>query len=346
MIERVNIFNDIQQYLAQDIADVNQLILSNIVDSDSQLIQTIAKYLVDSGGKRIRPLITLLSSKMFIDEDKNTSSKAESSRKSIFLAAAIELIHTATLLHDDVVDESKSRRFNPTANVLWGNKASILVGDFLFSKAFQLMTKTQCIESLEALSLASTIIAQGEVSQLVTLNERKMISVEEYNAIVLSKTASLFGVACEVGGILSNQNSTYRECIKNFGINLGHMFQISDDWLDYAIDGNDTGKTTGNDFREGKVTLPLILLYDTINADEKEEILQTIRLQNRSNVDSNADLAKIKLAFKMHQIESKIHTYLNSLKQNALIQIDSINIKNVYYDYLIQILDFVMHRSF
>jgi octaprenyl-diphosphate synthase len=185
----------------------------------------------------------------------------------IFLAAAVELIHAATLLHDDVVDQSSTRRSKPTANFIWDNKASILVGDFLFSQAFKLMVKSESIEALQSLSEASAIIAEGEVMQLARLYENRMLTVEEYEIIASAKTAALFAASSHVGAIIADQPAQVREAARNFGAFLGLIFQVKDDMLDYFANPNVTGKNLADDLTQGNITIPIILAYDKASLD-------------------------------------------------------------------------------
>ena len=259
----------IHKDLSKELSTLNMLIISHL-DTKEELVSVIGKYLLEFGGKRIRPLLTILTSKMFgyVGED------------NIKLAAAVEFIHAATLLHDDVVDESTMRRSKPTANVIWDSKASILVGDFLFSQSFQLMLNTKSIKAMNSLSRASAII--GEVSQLVKLNQRRIIDETEYNEIIMAKTAELFGVSCEAGAIIFGQSNEICEILQNFGRYLGNIFQIIDDLFDYLGKSCDIGKHIVDDFLEGKITLPLIFLYKKLDDKWQLKIQEMIKADNRS----------------------------------------------------------------
>ena len=241
---------------AADMARVNQLIIDRM-ESDVPLIPELAGHLVAAGGKRLRPLMTLASARMFGYEG----------RHHIGLAAAVEFIHTATLLHDDVVDESDLRRGRETANAVWGNQASVLVGDFLFSRAFRLMVESESLEVLDILANASAVIAEGEVAQLTTANDTET-SEEAYLFVIRSKTAALFAAACEVGGLVAGQNKATTEALDQYGTNLGIAFQLVDDYLDYAASQDKLGKEVGDDFREGKITLPIVLAMRRGDDDE------------------------------------------------------------------------------
>lgn len=228
---------------------VNTLILERL-QSKVDLVEAVGKHLVLSGGKRIRPLLTLACSRLF----------QECPGFAVHLAAAVELIHTATLLHDDVVDDSHLRRGKRTANDVWGNSASVLVGDFLFSRAFQLMVETRHLDVLGSLSNAAACITEGEVLQLTSAYSLDL-TVDTYLEIISSKTAALFAAACEVGGMIAGMDLMLRQDLYQFGYSLGMMFQIRDDMLDYLAISSNSGKEKGTDFLEGKVTLPVILAY-------------------------------------------------------------------------------------
>lgn len=240
-----------------DLKNVDALILSR-VKSDVTLIETVARHIIASGGKRIRPALTLIAAQLC----------GASGERQVPLATSVEFIHTATLLHDDVVDESQLRRAAPTANVAFGNKASILVGDFLLSVAFQLMVEDGDLKVLKILSDASAIISQGEVLQLMCEGEPET-SVENYLEVISSKTAVLFAAACELGAVAAGKMDAEAK-LRDFGMNIGIAFQLIDDALDYVADEAKLGKTVGDDFREGKVTLPVISAYQAGSAEEKE----------------------------------------------------------------------------
>ncbi len=240
----------LRRLVAAEMDACNREIIARM-QSDVQLIPQLAHHLIASGGKRIRPLLTLGAAKLC----------GYDGTKQILLAACVEFIHTATLLHDDVVDESERRRGAETANVVWGNQASVLVGDFLFSRAFQLMVESGSLEVLRILAGASAVIAEGEVLQLMTAND--MDSTEaDYLKVIESKTAALFAAACRVGAVVADRPLAEAEAMDAYGRDLGIAFQLIDDALDYASDGATLGKNTGDDFREGKVTLPVVLAFN------------------------------------------------------------------------------------
>jgi octaprenyl-diphosphate synthase len=271
----------IQKIVSNDLENVNNIIIENI-GNEVPMISELSKHILAAGGKRIRPIITLLTSKLCNYEGKNHLS----------LAACIEFIHTATLLHDDVIDESKLRRGVATANDIFGNKTSVLVGDFLFSRSFELMVENGSKQILEVLSSASSTIAKGEVLQLTTVNDCST-SKETYLNIINSKTASLFAAAAEISAILSNKNKLIQNALITYGQKLGIAFQLTDDALDY-IGSENLGKEIGDDFKEGKITLPVIICIQKAN---KEEILfwnKTIENLNQTDQDLNSALILMK----------------------------------------------------
>lgn len=240
-----------------DMKRVNDLIVSR-VGSDVPMIREIAKHLIGSGGKRLRPMLTIAAARMFGYDGDNH----------INLAASVEFMHSATLLHDDVVDESDMRRGKPAAHMVWGNQASVLVGDFLLGQAFKMMVEVGILDALEVLSGAAAVIAEGEVMQLVVAH--KLATTEdEYLAVIKAKTAALFSAAAEVGPIIAGKGQPEREALRSYGVNLGAAFQLIDDALDYSGKSGDLGKNIGDDFREGKMTLPVILAYRRGSDDER-----------------------------------------------------------------------------
>ena len=265
---------EIQEIVSKDLQEVNNIIIDNI-GNEVPLIKDLSKHILASGGKRIRPMVTLLSSNLCNYSGKNH----------LFLAACVEFIHTATLLHDDVIDESKVRRGVATANDVFGNKTSVLVGDFLFSRAFELMVQNGSKKILEILSKASSTIAQGEVLQLTTINDSNT-SKELYMKIINNKTASLFSAASEIGAILSEEEYTIQKSLKVYGEKLGTAFQLVDDALDY-VGTSALDKNIGDDFREGKMTLPVIISLEASNLEEKSFWIKTIENLDQSSNDLN-----------------------------------------------------------
>jgi len=228
---------------------VNALILSRVT-SNVTLIPEIARHLIDSGGKRLRPMLTIAAAQMCGYEGDGH----------VKLAAGIEFMHTATLLHDDVVDESELRRGKSAARIVWGNQATVLVGDFLLGQAFKMMVEVGSLEALEILSSAAATIAEGEVMQL-RVAKNTATTEDAYLAVIHNKTAALFSAATEVGPVLAGGDSSERAAFRSYGVNLGLAFQLIDDALDYDGDAHDLGKRVGDDFREGKITLPVVLSY-------------------------------------------------------------------------------------
>lgn len=270
-----NPLNTLAALLDDDMRAVNAIIIQNM-HSDVSLIPTLTQYLTTAGGKRIRPLLTLAGTALFDGP----------MHKAYHLAAAVEFIHTATLLHDDVVDESRKRRGRQTANLVFGNQASILVGDFLFSKSFQMMVESNSLEILRILSDASAIIAQGEILQLATTNDIQT-NMDTYIQVIESKTAALFSASTEVGAVLSERSDEERSAMHLYGTNIGTTFQIIDDVLDYAADQKKLGKEIGDDFKEGKMTAPVIFALQKANDEEKDFWQRTLGEKQQNENDFN-----------------------------------------------------------
>nr|WP_051082971.1 polyprenyl synthetase family protein [Kiloniella laminariae] len=247
--------------VSDDLKAVNALIMKHM-QSDVVLIPQLAGHLIAAGGKRLRPLLTLASSRLC----------GYQGDRHLGLAACIEFIHTATLLHDDVVDESDLRRGRDTANALFGNKPSVLVGDFLFSRAFQLMSRDSSLEVIRILSDASAVIAEGEVQQLMTSNDLET-DRDAYLKVISGKTAVLFAASCQLGAVVADRPQSEADALESYGQYLGIAFQLVDDILDYSAKQAALGKTVGDDFREGKMTLPIILAYEKATADNNVEEL-------------------------------------------------------------------------
>ncbi len=245
-------------YLAADMAAVNLLIRERMASEHAPRIPQVTAHLIEAGGKRLRPMLTLAAARLC----------GYTGPHHVHLAAAVEFIHTATLLHDDVVDESAQRRGRPTANLLWDNKSSVLVGDYLFARAFQLMTDPGQIRVLGILANASATIAEGEVLQL-TAAQDLATSEDIYLKVVRGKTAALFSAATEVGGVVAGAPEEVVQALFTYGDALGIAFQIADDLLDYTGTTAAIGKNTGDDFRERKLTLPLIKAVAKANAEER-----------------------------------------------------------------------------
>ena len=235
------------------------------LDSDVYLVRKMGEYILNSGGKRFRPSILLLSARLCGYEG----------REHLPLAAVVEFIHTATLLHDDVVDNAELRRGSASANTLWGSEASILVGDYLFSKSFYTMVQSGSMEVLRVLSMTTTLMAEGEILQLLK-NSDVETTEREYLSVVRNKTAVLISAACQVGGILASVSPEKEAALAEYGMNLGIAFQLMDDCLDYTSSDEDLGKAIGNDLKEGKVTLPLIHALEGASETERKMVREII----------------------------------------------------------------------
>ena len=269
-------------FLEADLKAVDLLIRQRMASEHAPRIPEVTAHLVDAGGKRVRPMLTLAAARLCGYEGDNHHK----------LAATVEFIHTATLLHDDVVDESGQRRGRPTANLLWDNKSSVLVGDYLFARSFQLMTATGSLRVLDILSDAAATIAEGEVLQL-TAAANLATTEDIYLKVVRGKTAALFAAAAEVGGVIANVPDTQVEALRAYGDALGIAFQIADDLLDYGGDTSATGKNLGDDFRERKLTLPVIKALAKADDEERAFWKRTIEKGDQKDGDLGHALALI-----------------------------------------------------
>ena len=301
-----NSYSDLKNSVEDKLVLVEEKI-KNKLTSNVDLVQKISDYHLKTGGKRLRALLTLGSSKLcgYLKGGRD-----------INLAACIELIHGATLLHDDVIDNSDMRRGKKTINIIWGNQSSILAGDYLLSRCFEMMVEDGNLEVLKLLSSTSAKIAQGEILQLQHKGEIDMLE-ETYLKIIYSKTAALFSAAAKVGAILSKKNNKEKEALEFYGKNLGLTFQIADDTLDYNSEINLFGKKVGNDFYEGKITLPIILLYQQANYTEKKQLENIFKQDIRSADDLSVILkliSKYKIIFKCYK---KAEHFIN-LASNSL----------------------------
>ncbi|MDE1905224.1 MAG: polyprenyl synthetase family protein [Rhodospirillales bacterium] len=268
--------------LEPELKATNEAIIARM-DSPVALIPQLAAHIVAAGGKRMRPLLTLAAAKLC----------GYGGDRQVRLAACVEFIHTATLLHDDVVDESLLRRGFASANAVFGNKASVLVGDFLFSRAFELMVEDGSLDVLRILSNASATIAEGEVLQLTTQNDIST-TAQKYFDVIRGKTAALFAAAAEVGGVIAGAGAEECAALRSFGMDLGMAFQLVDDALDYAADQAELGKTVGDDFREGKLTYPVILAVEKADAEERGFWLRTMENSEQTQADLMTALGLIK----------------------------------------------------
>ena len=262
--------------VARDLEACNRTIVERM-DSPVALIPQLAAHIVAAGGKRLRPLLTLAASR-------RCGYGLDGGTRHVDLAACVEFIHTATLLHDDVVDESALRRGLASANAVFGNKASVLVGDFLFARAFQLMVADGSLKVLGILSHAAATIAEGEVLQLATQNDLST-NEDRYLDVIKGKTAALFAAACRIGAVIRERPAAEENALATYGMALGMAFQLVDDALDYAADQAKLGKTVGDDFREGKVTLPVLVAYHAGDAEEQSFWQRTIEASEQTDAD-------------------------------------------------------------
>lgn len=278
--------------------------IDSYIKSDIPVIPKLSKYFFNKRGKQLRPVLCLLSSKMINKEYSNLKSD-------ISMAAALEFIHAATLLHDDVIDKGKTRRGQRSVNDIWNNKFSVLLGDFMFSKSFQLMTEAQSLKAMESLANVSAKISEGEFLQMSNENNTSL-SISEYMQIISLKTAELFGAAMKIPAILTDKNNKIIEQLNLVGINFGMIFQIIDDHLDY-FGTYKTGKSKGQDFFEGKITLPIIILLKKANLDEKKLLKKIFHNKKRTKKDFLKTLALLE----KYNVESISLKYANNLKQKS-----------------------------
>jgi octaprenyl-diphosphate synthase len=312
-----------------DIRDVNELIVRSM-DSPVTLIPQLAGHIVSAGGKRLRPMMTLAAAQMC----------GYTGRRHIGLAACVEFIHTATLLHDDVVDASDLRRGNASANAVWGNQASVLVGDFLFSRSFELMVADGSLAVLKVLSHASAVIAEGEVLQLTTTSNTQT-SETAYLQVIRSKTAELFAAACQIGALVAERPKVEEEALQAFGMNLGITFQLVDDVLDYSAKQAVLGKTVGDDFREGKITLPVILAYR--RGDDEERAFWRRTLEDLEQTED--DLAHAQgLLTKHRALDDTVERarHYGAIARDAMGIFDDSPAKRA----LVDAIDFCIHRAY
>lgn len=328
-IKRTNPLEKLSELLNDDMREVNALIVQNM-QSDVPLIPKLAEYLISAGGKRIRPLLTLASTALFNGDMK----------KAYLLAASVEFIHTATLLHDDVVDESNERRGKKAANLIFGNQASVLVGDFLFSKAFQMMVDSDSLRILSILSNASAVIAQGEVLQLSTTNDIET-RLPAYLKVIESKTAALFEASCEVGAVVANQDEAAINAMKLYGMKLGTAFQIIDDALDYAADQKTLGKEIGDDFREGKMTAPVIFALENASDEERDFWKRTLGYKKQNDGDFEIAMSYIKKHDALNKSIDLARKYSAEARDDLSALPD-----NIYKELLSDVTDYTISRSF
>ena len=315
--------------VADDMGRVNELILSR-TGSNVTLIPEVAAHLIDSGGKRLRPMLTLAAAQML----------DYSGEGHIRLAASVEFMHTATLLHDDVVDESDMRRGKAAARMVWGNEASVLVGDFLLGQAFKMMVEVGSLPALDVLSDAAAVIAEGEVMQLVTA-QNTATNEDEYLAVIRAKTAALFAAACEVGAIVADRSGDERGALRSYGTNLGLAFQLVNDALDYSGAQADLGKRVGDDFRDGKITLPVLLAYR--RGDEEERAFWKRCLNDRQGEEADLDKAIAMMAG-----HGALDDTIARARHYGAMARDALEIfpRNDYRTALTDVVDFCVSRTF
>ena len=301
------------------------------LSSNVELVDEMTKYHIRTGGKKLRALLTLGSSKL--------CGYSKGSRD-VNLAACVELIHAATLMHDDVIDNSDIRRGKKTLNSIWGNQSSILVGDYLLSRCFEMMVEDGNLEILKLLSTTSAEISQGEVLQLQHHGEIDMLE-ETYLKIISAKTASLFAAATKVGSIIANKENKIKDALEFYGKNLGLTFQIADDTLDYNSELKIFGKVIGNDFYEGKITLPIILLYQKTNLDEKLYIKKIFEKNERSQEEFQKILSMIKKYNIILECYKKAEHFIN-LASNSLSMFEDSKEKDI----LKKLTSFSLERTF
>jgi len=325
-----NSYLRLKNLVGSKLDDVSQLIRYKLA-SEINLIHKMTDYHVKSGGKRIRPLLTLASAKLC---------GYKSGNRDINLAACIELIHNATLLHDDVIDNSNLRRGVKTANSIWGNQSSILVGDYLFSRCFEMMVEDGSQEILKLLSSTSSRIAQGEVLQLEKKGEVDLLE-ETYFNIINMKTAALFSAATRVGACLGDRSKKEKDVLESYGKNLGLAFQIADDALDYFSKKTIFGKEIGKDFYEGKTTLPLIIIYQRANNEERNFLKGIFKKKKRNEEDFSETLTLIN-KYKAVQASFKRAEYFVNVAYDALGIFQNSEEKTV----LQNLTEFSLNRSF
>ena len=315
--------------VGEDLHRVNRLIVDSM-HSPVALIPQLAGHIVASGGKRLRPLLTLAAAKLCGYEGD----------RHIGLATCVEFIHTATLLHDDVVDESVLRRGKDSANAVWGNQASVLVGDFLFSRAFQIMVADGSLRVLKILSDASAVIAEGEVMQLMTSNDTGT-SEEAYLDVIRAKTATLFAAAASVGAVVAERPQAEEQALESYGMNLGIAFQLIDDVLDYSADEEALGKTVGDDVREGKITLPVVLAWRRGDDEERDFWRRTLEELNQTD----EDLAHAMALMKKHDT---IEDTIDRARHYGAIARDALGIFRdcPMKDAMLEAIDFAIDRAY
>lgn len=322
-LERLSVLLD------SDMKTVNRLILKHM-QSDIPMIPQLAGHLIAAGGKRVRPLLAVAAAQLFGYEGEDHCK----------LAACVEFIHTATLLHDDVIDESDQRRGKASAHVIFGNEAAVLVGDFLFSRAFQLMVELGSLRVLKILSDASATISEGEVLQLTTTGNTK-ISRDDYLNVIRAKTAELFAASCEAGALMAGGSEKDCAALRRYGENLGIAFQMVDDILDYRPADAALGKNTGDDFREGKMTLPVVLLLEQATAEEKAFFEKAF---TRTDHQQDGDFETARAIMEKYNIFEQALTEAASYGETAKAALAGFNQNPEITALLTELIDFVLNR--
>ena len=323
-------YYDLKSLVDQKLVLIDEKIKSKL-SSDVNLIEKMLSYHLNSGGKRIRVLLTLGSSKLC---------GYTKGIRDVNLAACIELIHNATLLHDDVIDKSIIRRGKKTTHSVWGNQSTVLVGDFLFSRAFRLMVQSDSIRVLDILANASAVIAEGEVAQLTTANNTDT-EEDSYLNVISSKTAALFAAACQIGAVIGERPSQEENALYQYGLNLGIAFQLVDDYLDYGASDNRLGKDVGDDFREGKITLPVILAFRRGKTEEQDFWRRTLENldQNKDDFNYAQKLLNEHKALSETQVRARGYTETARTALNVFPQ-------SPYKKALEEVVDFCVDRSY
>jgi octaprenyl-diphosphate synthase len=325
--QKIPSIEGVNSLVSQDMDAVNQLIHKRLY-SDVALVNQVSSYIINSGGKRLRPMLVLLSARVF----------GYTGNQHHNLASIVEFIHTATLLHDDVVDSSDRRRGNDTANALWGNEAAVLVGDFLYSRAFQMMVDTGRMRIMEILSDATNTIAEGEVMQLLNCHDPETTE-QRYLDVIQCKTAKLFEAAAQLGAVLCDATSEQEQAMAKFGMHLGTAFQLVDDVLDYSASPDKMGKNVGDDLAEGKPTLPLIRAMRQGTPEQSDLIRHAIEAGGRNNISAVTEII---------QSTDAIAYTASKAREEANLAIQTLQImpSTIYTDALKTLADFSVSRTF
>ena len=319
-------FKTIQALVAEDMQGVNGAI-RQYLHSDVVLINEMANYIINSGGKRLRPMLAVLCARAC----------GYAGDKHYLVAAIIEFIHTATLLHDDVVDESSMRRGNETANAIWGNETTVLVGDFVFSRSFEMMVDVGEMRVMEILARASNTIAEGEVMQLLNCNDPETTE-ERYMNVIQSKTAKLFEAACQLGAILAGQKKEIEQACAAYGTHIGTAFQLKDDLLDYQASSEEMGKNLGDDLAEGKPTLPLIYALKNSSGSDSEMVRDAIMNGGKQHIK------EIMLVIQSTDSIAYTENIANQQVQIARQQIEKLP-NSTHREALLELTNFAIHRK-